>query len=95
MCNGLANVITAGMHCGIGISDVGFESNHGTIGGGSHHRITAGPYNTVAGGTNNDISARSGYSTISGGGGNDILQSAQYSTISGGAENITDGLKRS
>lgn len=91
VCNGLANIIT-GMHCVIDILDIGFDANHCTISGGSLHKILAGPYNVISGGTQNEVLARAGYSVIGGGGANKINQSAQYSVIGGGNENQTSDL---
>jgi hypothetical protein len=58
-------------------------STHGTIGGGSLDSILLGNYGTIAGGTNNKVSADN---TTIGGGSYNII-SGQASTISGGTLN--------
>lgn len=84
--NGLASGIH-GQHC---LIEAG--ADHGVISGGSFHKITDGPYNVIAGGTQNTVDATSGYSTIGGGGGSVIAVGAQYSTIGGGADHNTDSI---
>lgn len=84
--NAIASHIT-GAHCYIDT-----PSDHGTISGGSYHKINAGSYNTISGGTQHTIDATDGYSAIGGGGGSLIAATAQYSYIGGGSGHNTDSL---
>jgi hypothetical protein len=81
--NGWANVIT-GFHC-YAISG----SNHGTIAGGSDHKIegTNVGYATISGGTGNQITANGG--TI--GGGYSHTVTGTQGTVSGGLSNDATG----
>ncbi len=83
-------------------------TTHGTIAGGSVHKIVAGDYNVIGGGQINEITAGD-YCTISGGGshiinlpagedgasiggGFDHNITARYSTIAGGNHNTASGV---
>jgi hypothetical protein len=79
--NGLASVIT-GFHCLIEQA-----ATHGTISGGSFHKITAGDYGTISGGTANEVSA--GNATIGGGNNNKAL--APGAVVSGGSYGEASG----
>lgn len=81
--NGWANVIT-GFHC---FAVAG--SNHGTIAGGSDHKIegTNVGYATISGGTGNQVTANGG--TIGGGYSNTVT--ATQGTVAGGLSNDATG----
>lgn len=80
---GLASVIT-GFHCYTAIT-----TTHGTISGGSVHKIVGGNYSTIAGGTLNTITGGTSNSTVGGGSGNtvDIAAGQDNGTIAGGYQN--------
>lgn len=94
--NGLACILT-GMHCAI--EQV---ANHGTISGGSFHKIPSGAYGTISGGTYNTTSAdnasigggthntASGISSFVGGGDTNQATGLQSSSV-GGNQNIASG----
>lgn len=90
--NALAGVLT-GFHC---IIDQG--ATHGTISGGSFHRIFSGDYSTIAGGTKNTSTGI--HNTIGGGienqaaedsatvaGGNKNKATGKFSNVAGGLQN--------
>lgn len=79
--NALAGVLT-GFHCIIEAL-----ATHGTISGGSFHKITDGDYPTIAGGTLNQASGN--YSVIGGGTSNKVT--APSSTVGGGISNEANG----
>jgi hypothetical protein len=80
---GLASIIT-GFH-----NYTGTSSTHGTLSGGSYLKVTAGDYNTISGGTLNEIGGGGSYATIGGGGSHVITLAAGQNgaTIAGGFDN--------
>lgn len=83
--NALAGVLT-GFHC-----IIEKEATHGTISGGSVHKIIDGDYSTIAGGSENTINVTDGgaYATISGGLRN--IVTGKFATIAGGYLNEASG----
>lgn len=83
--NALAGVLT-GFHC-----IIEKEATHGTISGGSVHKILDGDYSTISGGTTHTIDVKDGgaYATIAGGHTNKIT--GPMGTISGGWNNEVHG----
>lgn len=80
--NGLASVLT-GFHCIIDTT-----ATHGTISGGSLHKIQNCNYSTICGGTQNKII--SGNSAVIGGGSHNTA-TGQWSQILGGDSNTASG----
>lgn len=83
--NALAGVLT-GFHCVIEK-----EATHGTISGGSVHKILDGDYSTISGGTGHTIDVKDGgaYATIAGGHTNKIT--GKMASIGGGWKNDAAG----
>ena len=83
--NALAGVLT-GFHCVIEK-----EATHGTISGGSEHKILDGDYSTISGGTGHTIDVADGgaYASIAGGHTNKIT--GKMASIGGGWNNVADG----
>lgn len=83
--NGLASVLT-GFHC-----IIEKEATHGTISGGSIHKIIDGDYATIGGGTGHEINVVDGgaYATIAGGMTNKVT--GKYGTVAGGLSNEATG----
>lgn len=87
--NALAGII-AGYHCFIEKA-----ATHGTISGGSYHKIIDGDYSTISGGTKNEINITDGggYGSIGGGIENKIT--GKYGTVAGGYQNESSGERSS
>lgn len=97
--NSLASNIT-GQHCSIAQA-----ASHGTISGGSKHKIVAGSYGSIVGGTQNIINSGDNVSigggmlneitannnAVIGGGYDNEITAGTTSTISGGRENTASG----
>ena len=66
------------------------ESTHGTISGGSTHKIESGDYNVIAGGVQNSIAGGSNNS-VGGGSVNSLPGTNSFRTISGGGTNVSTG----
>jgi hypothetical protein len=83
--NALAGVLT-GFHCLIESA-----ATHGTINGGSYHKILDGDYSVIGGGTLNEINVVDGgaYAVIGGGHTNKVT--GKYGTVAGGYLNQANG----
>jgi hypothetical protein len=68
------------------------ESTHGTISGGSRHKIDNGDYHTIAGGTLNKVDTVGGSRGTIGGGSDNLIQGTlSRATIAGGGGNTITG----